>query len=262
MSEVKCDFWGLSRHAAGGKLPGTDIDIPLHIQSYFIAIRKTMLTDSRFYEFWSTMKYPKNWNDAIVKFEFSFTHYFNGLGYRYSTYLEQYGKGKKLIDAGGDVSYTKAFELISECEFPIVKYKSVMGIYQYKQAVDVLNYIKQNTKYDLDMIHDYINALDREDRLPLSSGKILDFVKKYSDIYIFGHGLCAKKVEFFLNEQGYKVQNFIVTVPTNEDEISLKDIDDFNDKGVIVALGMKAFFEVKDTALNMVEPEHLLLPNY
>lgn len=260
MNEVECDFWGLSRHIGGGKMLGTEI--PPHLQSYFIVIKNKMLADSRFFNFWSMMEYPKSYKDAVIKFEWGFTRYFTGLGYKFSTYLEQNKKGNALICAGGDASAVKAYELISECKFPIIKCKHIAGVCQYKQAVDVLNYIKQNTKYDVDMIYNYIDMLDKEDKLFLSKTKTLDFMKKYSDIYVFGHGLYAKNVAFFLKEQGYQVKNFIVSVPVNEDEIALKNIDDFKGKGVIVALGMQAFTEVKDILVNAAGAEHLLIPNY
>ena len=67
---------------------------------------------------------------------------------------------------------------------------------------------------------------------------MLDFVKNIL-IYIFGQGFCVKKVDF-LNE---------------------KDIDNFTDKGIIVALGVQVFSEVKETVINMVEAEHFLLLN-
>lgn len=260
MDKVECEFWGLSRHIGGGELPGTNYKIPPHVQSFFIVIKKEILNDNRFYEFWTSMEYPKSYQDAIINFEFGFTQYLCDLGYRYSTYLDQSEKGNELINAGGVVFTDKHYELIRQCGFPVVKYK-YMDVCHYKQAVDILNYIHQNTEYDSEIIYNYIERLERWGIFPFEKESILNFVKKYPEIYIIGHGIYAKNIEFFLNENGYKVRNFIVSRLQNDREIFLNDLDNLQNKGFIVALGEKAFLEMREFIVKNINQDNLLLPN-
>jgi rhamnosyltransferase len=257
MENVECDFWGLTRHIGGGRLY---INIVPHIQSYFIVIRKKIMEDDRFYEFWNHMEYPKSHEDAIVKFECGFTRYFSGLGYKYSTYSDQYPAGKNAMEQGGNVFKNSHFELIRDCEFPVVKYKNV-DIFSYEQRRNIFEYIRQNTEYDMGMIERYMDILERKGVFRFAYGEILEFAKKYPEnLYLYGHGEWANRLESLLNDNHYQIKGYIVSEPVQENEHSLNEFDNFSDKGIIVALGEKAYSELRETITGRIPAEHCLLP--
>lgn len=78
------DFWGLSRHyAMHSRRFGKRGEVPEHIQSHFIAVRRRMYTD--FWQYWQRMTLPKSYEDSIRFHETRFTCYFSALGYRWDT---------------------------------------------------------------------------------------------------------------------------------------------------------------------------------
>jgi rhamnosyltransferase len=257
MENEECDFWGLTRHKGGGRLTISQEPIVPHIQSYFIVIKKKIIEDDRFCEFWNHMEYPESYEDAIIKFEMGFTRHFSEAGYKYLTYADQYPEGRNAMDQGRYLD----FELIRDCGFPVVKYKH-MDISNYKKASSILEYIRQNLEYDVGMIESYMDILGKKRVFRFDGEEILEFAKKYpNNLYLFGHGLCSGNLENFLADKGYHVKGYIVSEPVQEKELSVDDIDNFTEKGIIVALGVKAFAELKETIISRIPAEHCLLPN-
>lgn len=80
------DFWGLSRHyAMHSRRFGTGGNVPEHIQSHFIAVRRRMYDD--FWKYWMSVKLPGSYEESIRLHETRFTAYFSALGYRWDTFV-------------------------------------------------------------------------------------------------------------------------------------------------------------------------------
>jgi hypothetical protein len=164
------------------------------------------------------------------------------------------------MERGGNVFVSSHFELIRDCELPVVKYKYI-DVWHYDQREKILEYIRQNTEYDVGMIEDYMEMLEKRGKFRFVSGEVLEFAKKYPEnLYLYGHGDWAKKLEDFLNDNHYHIKGYIVSEPVQERELSLDDIDNFTEKGIIVALGEKAFSELRETITGGIPAEHCLLP--
>jgi hypothetical protein len=164
------------------------------------------------------------------------------------------------MEQGGDVFRNSHFELIRDCEFPVVKYKYI-DIWRYEQRRNIFEYIRQNTEYDVGIIERYMDILEKMGMFRFACGEILEFAKKYPEnLYLYGHGEWAKRLESFLNDNHYHIKGYIVSEPVQEKEHSLDEMDNFTDKGIIVALGEKAFSELRETITGRIPAEHCLLP--
>ncbi|WP_022711834.1 rhamnan synthesis F family protein [Pseudochrobactrum sp. AO18b] len=94
MEAMPLDFWGISMHGRLELNPFTlNGELPAHINSHFIAIRKKMFLSSHFSKYWKEMEKIESYEDSILKHETRFTKYFNELGYKSDAYIkpEDYG---------------------------------------------------------------------------------------------------------------------------------------------------------------------------
>ena len=83
------DFWGISDHAEIKPNPYTGTGIlPKHIQSHFIAIRKTLLASHEFQDYWKNMPMIHSYTDSVLMHESRFTNHFLTKGYNYSVYID------------------------------------------------------------------------------------------------------------------------------------------------------------------------------
>ena len=77
MESEDLDFWGLTRHPGGGKMPLSTNEIPSHLQGYFLVCKKNLVLSEAFYLFWESLEYPQSYNEAVENFEIRFTTYFH-----------------------------------------------------------------------------------------------------------------------------------------------------------------------------------------
>lgn len=79
------DFWGLTAHKslASNPVPGSVGMLPLHIQSHWIAVRKSMFTSIEFARYWDGMPPIISYHDSILQHEAKFTQHFSDRGFRY-----------------------------------------------------------------------------------------------------------------------------------------------------------------------------------
>lgn len=153
MENSESDFWGLTRH-------GQTNTLAAHLQSYFLVIRKSLLTKNDFYQFWESRKtHLKTVEEAINNFESNFTTYFSKRGYRWTTYSvakEFETEGKDNFNHYINIPYT----LAAEQKMPVVKIKTLLNkdiIGMSNEEIPLLfQYIKEKTTYDPDLILHYL----------------------------------------------------------------------------------------------------------
>lgn len=79
------DFWGITKFFKYKPDPLYNISygyIPDHIQSHFIAVRKSMFESVHFKSYWENMPMINSYIDAVGKHEAIFTKKFSDLGYK------------------------------------------------------------------------------------------------------------------------------------------------------------------------------------
>jgi rhamnosyltransferase len=75
-------FWAMTAHAAASPHPLTLTDsVPYHLQSYWIAVRKGMLASADWSAYWSALREPRDYRDAVLQHESRFTDHFRSLGF-------------------------------------------------------------------------------------------------------------------------------------------------------------------------------------
>ena len=127
MGERDLDFWGMTRHKGlKADLTGTVWEkveygyIPPHIQSYFFAVRASLLQSAAFWNYWREMPVIHDYMEAVCTHEIRFTKYFEDRGFQSAAYLDC-SEWDAYIDYG--MMGMPAF-LVEEKRAPIIKRKS------------------------------------------------------------------------------------------------------------------------------------------
>ena len=151
MESRRCDFWGLYRHPG---LKDRKHNIPPHIQSYFLVLKKKLFLDRCFHEYFSALPYAASWDDA-VKEETSFTAYFEGKGFVSASYL-----GSVFSEYIENPTVFMPAELLSR-KFPLVKRKCFTTDYSYINKISsslqikrLLSFLENSTDYPVDCIYE------------------------------------------------------------------------------------------------------------
>ena len=77
-------FWGMTEHGVMRPHPFlAKRELPRHIQSHWIAVRRRLLEDPAFREYWEQMPPVSSYRDSIRWHESRFTDHFTGIGHTY-----------------------------------------------------------------------------------------------------------------------------------------------------------------------------------
>lgn len=193
MESDSCDFWGAVKHPEQPNylLPNNKGYINEHIMSYFMVIKESLLHDPSFKEYWDTVPYINSKTESTALHEVVFTKHFEELGFTSSAYvdLDNY-KGRC-----NNSSIIKADELLIKDRCPLLKRRAFifpnilnnLDLSISDHATGLIDYVKENSSYDTNMIWDDILSTTklsilRDNIKPLS---IIDdnrhiSIKKYS----------------------------------------------------------------------------------
>ncbi len=162
MDQRDVDFWGITKFGKDEsiKLKYSSYDyIPEHIQSHFMAYRKSLVTSIEFQTYWDKMPKIRSYDESIGKHESSFTKRFEDMGYTWDVYVN--------TDAyEGITPYPLNFyakELIINKRCPIFKRRSFFQSYDYviantvgQSAAELYRYLRKSGLYDVNMLWDNI----------------------------------------------------------------------------------------------------------
>lgn len=82
MDALEADFWGMTDHAREEPNPFTgDGVLPYHLQSFWIAVRRSMFTSERWTSYWRALPAMPSYFDAVLKHETIFTQTFVDAGF-------------------------------------------------------------------------------------------------------------------------------------------------------------------------------------
>jgi len=157
------DFWGITKHGQCTNYTGLTRDgmFPEHIQTYFLAISKRMLSSVEFKAYWDNLRLLKSWNETVSFIEAQLTKHFADLGFKWDVYVN----ADKELPELSDVSLIQLmpYELIRDYKCPIIKRKNFTIEYIHFLAFTIGNstrkafdYVRHNTTYDTDLIWDHI----------------------------------------------------------------------------------------------------------
>ncbi|HOV13265.1 MAG TPA: rhamnan synthesis F family protein [Spirochaetota bacterium] len=148
MENLKVDFWGITDYKASDDgMPPSGGPIDEHIQSYFMVFNNNVLKSKYFIDFWNNLEYLKNVNYVIQNYETKLTKYLSEAGFKYDVYL----RTKEFNFEYNDLMIRYP-DVVIKKKVPFVKIKS----FQYfKHPRYILNLIKENTNYDLELINEH-----------------------------------------------------------------------------------------------------------
>jgi lipopolysaccharide biosynthesis protein len=114
------DFWGMTDHGPVTPNPHTGAGtMPAHIQSHWMAVRKSVLQSDHWARYWAEMPIITSYAGSITHHESRFTEYFESRGFTYSvafpyqdfpgTVHPAFERAQDLLDAGCPVLKRRIF---------------------------------------------------------------------------------------------------------------------------------------------------------
>ena len=167
MDKRDLDFWGMTIFH---KINANPYDIkygyiPTHLQSHFIAVRTDMLTSKEYINYWKNMPEIKSYMDAVGKHEAIFTKTFDDYGFNWDVYVDT----KDLLKNCHHPIILKPKELIENRKCPIFKrrsffhnYDDILDYTTGEPALELFDYIKDHTDYDVNMIFENLLRLENQ----------------------------------------------------------------------------------------------------
>lgn len=156
MDRKDVDFWGITAYA------GETVDkeqIPTHLQAYWHAYRRSLVSSPAFHEYWETMPLWKDYAEVTRKHEMTFTKHFTDLGFTWASYIDW----RKYQGYSSYPLLYMPMQIVRDDRCPIFKRRSFFVDYSAyfdqtagQPALDLYEYLRGHTDYDVDMIWDAI----------------------------------------------------------------------------------------------------------
>lgn len=156
MDRKDVDFWGITAYA------GETVDkeqIPTHLQAYWHAYRRSLVSSPAFHEYWETMPLWKDYAEVTRKHEMTFTKHFTDLGFTWAPYIDW----RKYQGYSSYPLLYMPMQIVRDDRCPIFKRRSFFVDYSAyfdqtagQPALDLYEYLRDHTDYDVDMIWDAI----------------------------------------------------------------------------------------------------------
>lgn len=170
MNDKDIDFWGLTANYDSEDGTGAAIDgyIHSHIQTYFVAYRKSVVSSDFFNNYWTSYKIAKNnsFTTVVNNHESYFTYRLEQAGFIWDTYIDLSHYKKEDYKFNYNIYGYSSYTLLNNYNCPFIKRKNFAF---YKQealymnngldTVKSLEWIKNNTNYDINMIYKNIIRL-------------------------------------------------------------------------------------------------------
>ena len=156
----KSDFWGMTIHPKMNYVIDKSQKLNYvneHVQSYFIVFTNKVLLSSVFADFFRKLPKINTFLEAVCLYELELTHVLSDAGFTYSSFVDLEG----LPIANCTVLYPDTLVMDKKC--PFVKRKVFFAPYENffaagrgQNSRKCLEYIKNNTDYDVDLIWQHI----------------------------------------------------------------------------------------------------------
>ncbi len=176
MNEKDLDFWGLTANYESKDGTGSAIDgyIHSHIQTFFVAYRKSVLESKFFNDYWKKYNMKKNnsFENVVNNHESYFTYLLEKEGFKWDTYIDLSHYYSENRNYNYNIYGYSAYTLLSLYKCPFIKRKNFVfgkndSLYLNSgiDTVQALEWIKENTDYDTNMIYKNIIRLYKPEQL-------------------------------------------------------------------------------------------------
>ncbi|OJG23185.1 hypothetical protein RU98_GL001918 [Enterococcus caccae] len=154
MAERRLDFWGISYGEEQNDITQYNKYgfIPIHLQSYFLIIEKSLLDYDGFYEYWKELGDTDSRDKAIGKHETVFTKHFEDLGFKHGALNENnvdspmYIHPLRMVKEGVPVVKYTAFSNYNNDKF------AWQGLIRETEIPSLIEYIRTETEYPIEII--------------------------------------------------------------------------------------------------------------
>ena len=175
MAQKKVDFWGITYGESQPDFTGYNKYkyIPVHLQSFFLVIEKSMFSSNQFFEYWEALTDTNSRNKAIGRHETVFTTHFENLGFTHSAITDDnsdsgiYIHPMRMINAGVPLVKYTAFANYNNDKF------AWQGLIRQTEVQELLDYIENKTDYPIDVINDImydVKHAKREEHILIIDG--------------------------------------------------------------------------------------------
>ncbi|MHC5229593.1 rhamnan synthesis F family protein [Enterococcus sp. LJL99] len=154
MNQKEVDFWGISYGEEQNDF--TEFNkygyIPIHLQSYFLVIEKSLLVSDDFYDYWTALNDTDSRYKAIGKHETVFTKHFEDLGFTHSALIEDnidspmYIHPLRMVKDGSPLIKYTAFANYTNEKF------AWQGLSRETEVPALIEYLKTETDYPMSII--------------------------------------------------------------------------------------------------------------
>ncbi len=168
MAERDLDFWGITQFYRADFDPfGTMPEgyVPDHIQSHFIAVRRSMFTSESFHDYWDHMPMITGYLDSISNHEAKFTKYFESKGFSWAVYCD--AEDFRTLSYQPAVGMAK--RMVDEKRCPMFKRRSFMQDYDVilnescgQEAFELYRYLDEKTAFDMDLLWDNLLRVENQ----------------------------------------------------------------------------------------------------
>ena len=168
MNDRDLDFWGITKHHRMPEDPYGHVFacgyMPEHLNSHFIAMRKSLFTSWAYRNFIFNLPNPSSRFESVIHYEAVFTKTFSDLGYVYDTYTDtDFMEGTHYYPALFGIN-----RLLPNSNCPIIKrrvfytdYIDYMDKTAGEASVYAYDWLKKHTdKFDLHLMWDNILRLE------------------------------------------------------------------------------------------------------
>ncbi len=178
MNNRDVNFWGVTLYNGSNFDPSNfdrPLNIPAHIQTYFLAIRKDMLRSPEFQRYWESLPTFTDYKELIACHSAVFTKHFETKGFSWQVYVDtrdyQEGSCNPLILSPLELVKNRKCPFIDRNTFSL-NYAYLLASNNGKSSSEVMEYIKEYLNYDTNMIWKNIlrlqNGADLNNLLHLS----------------------------------------------------------------------------------------------
>ncbi|MFC6356933.1 rhamnan synthesis F family protein [Luethyella okanaganae] len=154
MNSRDIDFWGITVHNGASFDPWGTLDVcevPPHLQSHFIAVRRSLFEGEEFRRYWDDMGPILSYVDAVSKHEAFFTERFANAGYRWESYVDT----RDSLGLSHYPLFNDPVDLIENRRCPVFKRKMFF--------IDAGAYLDENSNYVARALLDYLESSGRYD---------------------------------------------------------------------------------------------------
>ncbi|MEI9412519.1 rhamnan synthesis F family protein [Mesorhizobium salmacidum] len=227
MDSEACDFWGISAHRAMRPHPFNSMksELPFHLNSHFIAVRKPLHQSEAFKLYWQQMSRIDSYMDSIKKHETVFTKHFEDIGYRSSVYVDP-DKYK--------TSYPVLMEVDKTIEnrSPILKRRLFFQdtLFLDREAINLpraLYLIEKNSEYDLSLVWRSIGKVAKPRTLNSNSALMSVLSDEVAEVNMAEKPFrIAVIAHIFYPEMAGEMLAYVENIPAGYDLIVTTDTDE------------------------------------